>query len=83
MVVWGNSREGLLAFRIHDIQRQFLGIEEPEYAFREIQEDLVKVLGGVNLVRQSLDLFSMHDPLLRLLEVLRKNGGVHVRSPPL
>ena len=47
----------------------------------EIQQDLVRVLGGMNLVRQSLDLFSMHDPLLKLLQVLPKDGGVHARSP--
>ena len=68
----GDLGENLFLFRIEREERQVLGIEEAEDIFVQIEENLIQVAGGMDLVRDPLDVFRELHFLLQFLQVLSR-----------
>ena len=77
----GHLGENLFLFRIEREQRQVLRIEEAEDIFVEIEENLIQVAGGVDLVRNPFDVFRELHLLLQFLQVLSRRFGLHSCAP--
>ena len=70
-------REDFFLFRIEREDGQVFGVEDAENFFTQIEENMVKIVGRVNLFRDAFDVFGECHFLLKFLKVLWNGIGLH------
>ncbi len=63
--------EDLFFLCVHRVEREFLGVEQAQNVIVEIQENLIHVLGGMDLVRDALGVLRVRDLILEMFEGFR------------
>ena len=69
--------EDLFLFWIEREDGQVFGVEDAEDFFTQIKENMVKIVGRVDLFRDAFDVFGERHFLLKFLKVLRDGIGLH------
>ena len=76
-----NLVEDLLLIGIKGKEGQILRIEQAQNVFVKVEQNLVEIVGGVNLIRDAFDVFRELNFSLQLLQVLRRRLGRHHSAP--
>ena len=69
--------ENLFLFRIEREDCEVFGIEDAENIFTQVEENMVKIAGRMDLVRDALDVLGECHFLLKFLKVLWDGIGLH------
>src|ERR1041384_1012360 len=73
----GNFGENFFLFRVEREDSQVFSIKDAENLFTQIEENMVKIAGCVNLFRDALDVLDKCHFLLKFLKVLWDGIGLH------
>ena len=69
--------ENLFLLRIEREDGEVFGVEDAENIFTQVEENMVKIVGRMDLVRDALDVFGERHFLLKLLKILRDGISLH------
>lgn len=72
-----NLRENLFLLRIEREEGQIFRIEQTEDVLVQIEQDLIEIVGGMNLSGNAFDMLRVLDFLLQLLDVWSYGLGLH------
>ena len=69
--------ENFFLVRIEREDGEVFGVEDAENIFTQVEENMVKISGSMDLVRDALDVFGECHFLLKFLKILGDGIGLH------